>query len=70
MQDELNVVLTKIKNRKAAGLDKIRPEVWKIRKFDDLLLRFCNAVYNQNTIDRWTKDCIFPFSKKGDLGIA
>ena len=29
MQEELDVVLTKIKNRKAAGLDEIPPEVWK-----------------------------------------
>ena len=45
-------------------------EVWKIREFDDILLRYCNAVYNQNTIDRWTKGCILPFPKKGDLGLA
>ena len=32
---ELNLVLRKIKNRKAAGLDEIPPEVWKTRKFDD-----------------------------------
>ena len=31
------------------------------RKFDNVLLRYCNTVYNQNTIDRWTK---------GDLGIS
>ena len=37
---------------------------------NDILLRHCNAVYNQNTIDRWTKGCILPFPKKGDLGIA
>ena len=52
------------------GLDKIPPEVWKTREFDDILLRYCNAVYNQNTIDRWTKGCILPFSKKVDLRIA
>ena len=40
------------------------------REFDVILFRRCNAVYNQNTIDRWTKGCIFPFSKKGDLRIA
>ena len=34
------------------------------------LTTYCNAVYNQNTIDRWTKDCILPFPKKGDFGIA
>ena len=54
-QEELDSVLRKIKNRKAAGLDEIPPEVWNIRQFDDILLRHCNAVYNQNTIDRWTK---------------
>ena len=41
-----------------------------IYKFDDILLRHCNAVYNQNTIDRWMKGCILPFPKKGDLGLA
>ena len=30
----------------------------------------CNAVYNQNPIDRWMKGCILPFPKKGDLGLA
>ena len=67
-QEELDSVLRKIKNRKAAGLDEIPPEVWKTRQFDDILLRHCNAVYNQNPIDRWTKGCILPFPKKGDLG--
>ena len=69
-QEELNLVLRKIKNRKAAGLDEIPPEVWKTRQFDDILLRHCNAVYNQNPIDRWMKGCILPFSKKGDLRLA
>ena len=48
----------------------ISPEVWKTSKFDDLQLWYCNAVYNQNTIERWIKGCILPFPKKGDLGIA
>ena len=64
-QEELDSVLRKIKNRKAAGLDEITPEVWKTRQFDDILLRQCNAVYNQNPIDRWMKGCIRPFPKKG-----
>ena len=59
-QEEFNSVLRKIKNRKAAGLDKIPPEVWKTKEFDDILLQHCNAMYNQNTIDRWTKGCILP----------
>ena len=69
-QEELDSVLRKIKNRKAAGLDEIPPEVWKTRKFDDILLRNFNAVYNQNPIDRWMKGCILPFPKKGDLGLT
>ena len=69
-QEELDSVLTKIKNRKSAGLDEIPPEVWKTRQFDDILLRQCNAVYNQDPIDRWMKGCILPFPKKSDLGLA
>ena len=69
-QEELDSVLRKIKNRKAAGLDQIPPEVWKTRQFDDILLRHCNAVYNQNPIDRWMKGSILPFPKKGYLGLA
>ena len=49
MQDELDIVLMKIKNRKATGLEEILPEVWKTRKFDDPLLWYCNAVYNQKS---------------------
>ena len=45
-------------------------ETWKRKKFDDLLSRFCNAVCNQNTIERWIKRCILPFFEKGHLGIA
>ena len=69
-QEELDSVLRKIKNRKAAWLDKIPPEVWKTRQFDDILLRHCNAVDNLNSIDRWVKGCILSFPKKGDLGLA
>ena len=53
----------KIKNRKAAGLE-IPTEVWKTRKFDDLLLRYFNAVYDQNMTERWTKGYIPPFPRK------
>ena len=69
-QNELDSVLGQIKNRKASGLDEIPPEVWKTRQFDNILLRHCNGVYNQNPIDRWTKGCILAFPKKGDLGLT
>ena len=52
------------------SLDFSPPEVWKTREFDNILLRHCNAVYNQNTIDRWTRECILPFPMKCDLRIA
>ena len=67
---KVDKVLTKIKKGKAASLNEIRPEVWKVRKFNDVLLRYCNVVYNQNTINWWTKGCILPFPKKDDLRIA
>ena len=70
IQEELDSVQRKIRNRKAAGLDKIPPEVWKPRVFENILLRHCNAVYNHNTKDRWTKRYVLPFLMKGDLGIA
>ena len=63
-QEELDSVLKKLKNRKAAGLDEIPPEVWKTRQFDDILLRHCNAVYNQNPVDRCMKGCILPSLKR------
>ena len=70
MEEELDSVLRRIRNRKAAGLDEIPSEVWKTRQFDNILLQYCNALYNQNPIDRWTKGYILPFPKKGNLGLA
>ena len=68
--EEFDSVLRKIKNRKAAGLDEIPRDVWKTRQFNDILLRHCNAVYNQNLIDWWMKGCLLLFPKKGDLWLA
>ena len=67
---ELDSVLRKIKNSKAAGLDEILPEVWKTREFDDILLWHCNVVYDHNKIYRWKKGFILPFPKKGGLRLA
>ena len=58
--------MEKIKNRKAAGLDKISTEVWKIGKFDNLLLQLFNTVNKKkNTIEKWMKGFILLFPKKG-----
>ena len=44
-QEELNISLTKIKNRKAIGLNEIPPEVWKTRNFDDfIIISSCRAI--------------------------
>ena len=48
MEDEFDAVLKTIKTRKVAGLDEIPPEIWKTKKFDDILLWLCNTVYKQN----------------------
>ena len=68
--EKLNSLLRKIKNKKAAGLDKIPPEVWKTRQFDNILLRHCNAVHNVNPTDWWMKGSLLPFLKKDDLVLA
>lgn len=57
-----------IKNGKACGLDNIPAEVWKLGEFNDILLNFCNSVYQGNPIERWEMGCLLPLSKKGDLG--
>ena len=68
-QEELDLVLRKIKNRKATGLMKY-PQKCRRPENSTTLLRHCNAIYNQNPIDRWMKGCILPFPKKGNLGLA
>ena len=61
---ELDLVLKKLQNKKAARLDGIPPENGK---FNDLLLCYCNEVYKANVIQSWTEGCILPFPKKDDL---
>ena len=46
------------KSKKAAGIDEMPPEVWKTRKFDNILLWLCNTVYKQNIIEKWRKGYI------------
>ena len=66
-QEELDSVLKKIKNRKAGWNSPGSMEDQTIRWHT---ARHCNAVYNQNPIDRGMKGCILPFPKKGDHGLA
>ena len=62
--EELEEVLKKIPNNKASGLDNIPGEVWKTGDYNEELLNFCNGVYNQQPIERWTEGCLLPFPKK------
>ena len=63
MEEELGTVLKKIRNSKAASLDEIPQEVWKTKKFDDILHQICNTVYEQNSIEKWTKKDDFRITK-------
>ena len=36
-EEEFDAELKKVEKRKAVGLDEIFPEVWKTRKFNDIL---------------------------------
>ena len=67
---EIDIAITNIKNGKATGLDEIPSEVWKIKEFQDILLKSCNSVYSQDPIERWTEGCILHFPKKGNLTIT
>ena len=66
-EPKLDLVLKKLKNKKAAGLDEIPPEAWETWKSNDLLYYY-NEVYNGNVIQSWTEGYTLPFPKKGDLG--
>ena len=68
--EELEKVLAKTKLNKSAGIEEIPPEVWKSGYFNDQLLAFCNDVFSQKPIEYWTKGCILPFPKKGDLSVT
>ena len=52
IEEELNFLSTKIRERNAVGLDEIPQHTWKTSKFDDLLLQLCDAVYKENTIEK------------------
>ena len=62
-EEEHDAVHNKIKSRKVAGLNKILLEVWKTRKFDNIL-QLCNTVYKQNTLEKKTKTTSSSFSRK------
>ena len=68
--DEIIIAVRSIQHGKAVGLDKIPAEVWKLGEFQEILLHFCNSVYNQDPIKRWNEGCLLPFPKKGNLTLT
>ena len=67
---ELTKAKKQVQNGKASALDNIPPEVWKLDAFNDILLGFCNDVYQQEPIESWIEGCLLPFPKQGDLGLT
>ena len=59
-----------MKKRKATSVDELSPEVWKKRKLDDIILRLCNSMYEQNITEKGTNGYILPFPSKSVLGIS
>ena len=52
------------KSRKFADLDKILCELWRTRTFDNILLRLCYAVNQENLVVKLTKGYIATFPPK------
>eukprot|EP00794_Sanderia_malayensis_P001285 gene1285-1417_t len=68
--EELDTTLKAIKNKKSPNFDNIPGEVCKSNALKNELLQICNKVYNGEIPSIWTKSCIIPIPKKGDLGLA
>ena len=68
--EELGIVLRKTKKNKTAGLDEIPTEIWKTVHFNHILLEFCNDIYSKKLLEHWTKGCILPFPKKGNITVT
>ena len=64
-KEVFDMVWKKFKSRKVNKHDTITSEVWKTRKFDNLLLRLCNALNKQNL--EINKGCFFHVHKNGEL---
>ena len=66
LHEEPDLVQRQFLKRGAA----VHDEAWKTTKFDCILLRHCKAVCKETTIKSRTKECIIPFPKKINHGIA
>jgi len=50
--------------KKAAAIDNNRQHLKHGMHANEILLSFCNSVYNKEQFKSWTEGCILPFLKK------
>ena len=66
--DEYVKVKTTLVNGKACGKDRIKPQILKHLKFEDIILDICNtALVQQNIPRQWSMLNIIFIPKSGDL---
>ena len=59
-----NKDIKNIKSENAQGLDEIAVKIWKIQKFQNLLINYLNKAYYQEDIEVWGGGCIIPVQKR------
>ena len=65
---EYNKAKKSIREGKGCGEVKIRPEILKCCKIDDLILYFCNtALIKSERLEQWSVSNLVPIPKEGDL---
>ena len=65
--EEAKKAVKQMKPGKAAGLDGLPLEFWKVESHLDRLLHFCNLTLNGERPPEWGLSSIVPVPKKGDL---
>ena len=64
-QAEIDDAATQLKNNKAAGLDGLPSEFWKMPKLRKCLIKFCNETFNGKRPKEWGISGLIPIPKKG-----
>ena len=65
--EELQSVLKNLNKAKTPGPDNIPAFLWKHELFHDQLLEFCNGAFMGRKPKAFSKSCIIPLPKTGDL---
>lgn len=63
----LQSVLKNLNKAKKPGPDNIPASLWKHKLFHDQLLEFCNGTFEGKKPKAFSKSCIIPLPKAGDL---